>query len=97
MGMPRRLSNSSHCTPKRGPYRPGLGADLHRHPVRLDIGAAAAYWDAPAPMTGPVEVNGYLELNRIDAPDDFPSTIGIIRRVRMQWRRYRHLGGGDWR
>lgn len=72
------------------------GAEIHRHPVRLDIGGAVAYWDAPAPEAGTVEVTGSLELNRIDAPDNFRTTVGIIRRVRMEWQQYHHLGGGDW-
>ncbi len=74
----------------------GLSAEPNRHPVRLDIGRAVAYWDAPTPVSGTLSVTGSLELNRIDAPNDFPTTVGTIRRVRMEWQGYRHFGGGDW-
>ena len=32
------------------------------------------------------EITGVVSLNNIDAPDGFPATRGVIRRVRMEWQ-----------
>lgn len=33
-----------------------------------------------------MEITGVVSLNTIDAPDGFPATSGVIRRVRMVWQ-----------
>jgi hypothetical protein len=59
------------------------GETFARHAVRIDLeGGGALYWDAPEPVEGPVEVTGTVSTNNIDAPDGFPETRGVVRRVR---------------
>ena len=73
----------------RGVVRPLArwpGAEDGRHPVAIDVDGGTLYWDAPAPVTSTVEVAGAISYNNIDAPDGFPHTRGVIRRVRMEWR-----------
>ena len=66
------------------------GATEERWPVRLDLPGGSFYWDAPKEVeAGPVELRGYLLLVRHgDAPDDFPETTGIVRRVQVSATRY---------
>lgn len=71
------------------------GAEYQRFPVRVDLGAAALYWDAPAPVEGPIDIRGVCRHNNIDAPNGFPETIGVVRRVRMEWRTFEGNGKGD--
>jgi hypothetical protein len=61
------------------------GQEFGRHPVRIDVDNGAFYWDAPEPVTGEVEVRGTVSTNDVDAPDGFPETTGVIRRLRMVW------------
>ena len=61
------------------------GAELGRHPVRIDVDGGALYWDAPERLTGPIEVRGTISAHRVDAPDGLPETTGVLRRVRMVW------------
>ena len=61
------------------------GASPGRHPVRIDIEAGCLYWDAPAPVEGPIEVAGSVESNNIDAPVGVPETRGVVRRITMRW------------
>ena len=76
------------------------GAEHGRHPVRIDVTGAALYWDAPAPVGGPVEgpieVTGTVETNNIDAPTGFPETAGVIRGLWMVWRRPTRLDATTW-
>lgn len=65
---------------------PWPGTEDGRHPVSVSVAGATLYWDAPRPVDGPVEITGVVSLNNVDAPDDFPATRGVIRRVRMEWR-----------
>ena len=60
------------------------GTEDGRHPVSVSVGAATLYWDAPRPADGPVETTGVVSLNNTDAPDGFPVTRGVIRRVRTE-------------
>ncbi len=62
------------------------GAEFGRHPVRIDIEGGALYWDAPEEVTGPIDVVGTINTNSVDAPDGFPETSGVLRRVRMVWK-----------
>ena len=60
------------------------GTEDGRHPVSISVDGATLYWDAPRPVDGSVEITGVVFLNNIDAPDGFPVTRGVIRRVRME-------------
>lgn len=71
-------------------------AELSRHPVRIDLDGAALYWDAPRPVEGPLRVSGTISTNTMDAPDGFPVTVGVVRRVRMEWRDYVAGPDGSW-
>lgn len=62
------------------------GAGLGRRPVQIDLVGAALYWEAPEQVEGAVEVVGTICTNNLDAPDGFPDTTGVVRRVRMEWR-----------
>ena len=61
------------------------GGLLARHPVRVEADGAVLYWDSPAPVAGPVDVEGWIEANLIDAPLGFPMTHGAVRRIRLEW------------
>jgi hypothetical protein len=61
------------------------GAELGHHPVRIDVDGGVLYWDAPEPVSGPLEVTGTVSSNTVDAPDGFPETTGVIRELRMVW------------
>lgn len=54
--------------------------------MSISVDGATLCWDAPRPVDGSVELTGVVSLNNIDAPDGFPVTTGIIRRVRMEWQ-----------
>lgn len=71
------------------------GAEDQRFPVQVDLGAAALYWDAPAPIEGPIDMCGVIRHNNVDAPDGFPETRGVVRRVRMEWRTFDGDGQGE--
>jgi hypothetical protein len=77
------------------PNWPGEGFLVH--PVQIDLAGAALYWEAPDPVEGPVEVIGTVCSNSIDAPDDFPRTTGVVRRIRMEWRDYVMGSNESWR
>ena len=64
------------------------GGELGRRPVRVDVGAAALYWDAPSPVTGPVDLEAMVQYNTADAPEGFPETEGVVRRLRMEWKTF---------
>lgn len=68
------------------PLPPWPGTEDGHHPVAISVAGATLYWDAPRPVDGSVELTGVVSLNNIDAPDGFPVTRGVIRRVRMEWR-----------
>jgi hypothetical protein len=72
------------------------GAIPGRHPVQIDVEEAALYWDAPQPVDGAVEVTGMISSNNMDAPDGFPETRGVVRRVRMGWSDYAAGRQGSW-
>jgi hypothetical protein len=72
------------------------GQEFGRHPVRIDVDNGALYWDAPEPVTGEVEVRGTVSSNNVDAPDDFPETTGVIRRLRMVWHDVVMSPQGQW-
>lgn len=61
------------------------GGTWGRHPVRVDAGEVALYWEAPEPVTGAIELDARVEANTIDAPPGFPRTTGVVRRVRLEW------------
>jgi len=65
---------------------PWPGTEGGHHPVSITVAGATLYWDAPRPVDGSVELTGVVSLNNIDAPDGFPVTRGVIRRVRMEWQ-----------
>ncbi|WP_201464626.1 hypothetical protein [Janibacter melonis] len=67
------------------PLSPWPGAELGRHPTRLDADGAYIYWDAPSPVSGAVRVRGGLEGHTVDAPQGFPMVAGVVRRVRDVW------------
>jgi hypothetical protein len=67
------------------PLRAWPGAELGRYPVRIELDAGVLYWDAPEPVSGALEVAGTVSSNAVDAPDGFPETTGVIRRLRREW------------
>jgi hypothetical protein len=73
------------------------GAETDRHPVQIEVDRGVLYWDAPEPVEGIVEIAGSVSSNIIDAPEGFPATTGVVRRVRMEWREFVHDEGGGWR
>jgi hypothetical protein len=73
------------------------GAEFGRHPVQINIDGGTLYWDAPEPVAGPVEVAGSVGTNNVDAPDGFPETAGVLRRVRMEWQDLVMNPDGGWR
>jgi hypothetical protein len=83
----------------RGHARPAPWDDIEveagRHPVRVDVGPAALYWEAPEPVSGEVEVVGAIRRDAVDAPPGFPDTRGIVRRIRMEWTPYATLSSGE--
>ncbi len=72
------------------------GRERDRYPVRIDVGGAALYWDAPTDVQGRVGPVGHVEFNNVDAPEGFPQTRGIVRAVRMEWRDYVSDNGVEW-
>jgi hypothetical protein len=62
------------------------GAEFQRHPTRVDLDGAALYWNAPQSVAGAVEIVGTVSSNNVDAPQGFPETRGVVRRVRMEWQ-----------
>lgn len=77
------------------PTRPG--AEFGRHPIRIDVEGGALYWDAPERVSGAIEVLGTISTNNIDAPEGFPETTGVLRRVRMVWNGFAISREGVWR
>lgn len=73
------------------------GGEFGRHPVRIDVEGGALYWDAPEQVTGPIEVAGTISTNNVDAPEGFPETSGVLRRVRMVWNDFVISQEGVWR
>jgi hypothetical protein len=61
------------------------GGEYGRHPIRIDVDGGALYWDAPERIAGPMEAAGTVSVNNVDAPDGFPATLGVLRRLRMMW------------
>lgn len=72
------------------------GAELGRHPTRIDVDGGALYWDAPEPVDGEVELTGTVRHNTIDAPDRFPETLYVVRGLSMEWQELTHQGGQTW-
>jgi hypothetical protein len=35
--------------------------------------------------------------NDVDAPDGFPATTGVVRRIRMEWREFVQFKSREWR
>jgi hypothetical protein len=72
------------------------GAEFGRNPVRIDVEGGALYWDAPEPVTGSIEVAGTISTNDVDAPEGFPETSGVLRRVLMVWADFVISPEGVW-
>ncbi|NPC97440.1 hypothetical protein [Nocardioides sp. zg-DK7169] len=68
---------------------PWAGAEGGRHPTIIDADGASIYWDAPQSVTGPVDLLGVVSANNVDVPDGFPTTEGLVTRVRMEWQECR--------
>jgi hypothetical protein len=73
------------------------GAGLGRHPARIDVEGGSLYWDAPEPVAGSIEVEAVISTNNVDAPEGFPETSGVVRRVRMMWDFFVFGPEGFWR
>jgi hypothetical protein len=84
----------------RGHARPApwdeVEVEVGRHPVRVDVGPAALYWEAPEPVSGEVQVVGAIRRDAVDAPPGFPDTRAVVRRIRMEWTPYARLSSGEW-
>lgn len=75
------------------------GATLGRSPVRLDVGHAALHWEASAPVSGACTLVGSVYLaHHGEAPEDFPETRGVVRRLRLAGTLYeeRPPGSRSW-
>ncbi len=72
------------------------GAEDGRHPVAIDIRGGTLYWDAPERVEGTIEVTGTISFNNVDAPDHFPDTHGVVRRVRMEWQEFVDSDNRSW-
>lgn len=64
---------------------PRWGGERGPHPVALELDGAVLYWDAARPASGLVEVAGTVTFNNAAAPEGFPDTEGVLRRIRMRW------------
>lgn len=73
------------------------GAGFGAHPIRVDLEGGALYWDAPEPVAGAVRLVGTVSSNNVDAPDGFPRTSGVVRRVRMERQEFVMSPDGCWR
>jgi hypothetical protein len=71
------------------------GTEDGRHPVAIELDGGTLYWDAPERLEGTIEVTGTISLNNTDAPDGFPTTHGVVRRVRMEWQEFEFAQGGS--
>lgn len=72
------------------------GAERGRHPTVVETDGSTVYWDAPHPVTGPVDVTGVVSANNVDVPEGFPVTTGIVTRVRMEWQDHWLGDDGAW-
>lgn len=58
-----------------------------RADVRLRVGAAVLYWSAPEELVGAVTAIGTVhEDHHAGVPEDFPATMGRVRRIRVESR-----------
>jgi hypothetical protein len=74
----------------------GPGMQKNRVPTELTASGAFLYWDAPRPADGDLELLGSIHRDvGVTTPDDFPSTHGVIRRLRMESYLY-HLTARGW-
>lgn len=73
------------------------GGTMHGNPVQIDFAGGALYWDAPESIEGAVEVAGTVCTNNVDAPDGFPETTGVLRRIQMEWDDFVMGSDGAWR
>jgi hypothetical protein len=73
------------------------GAEPGRHPIQIDLAGGALYWAAAKRVSGPIEVAGTISSNDLDAPEGFPETSGVVRRVRMVWDDFVMSADGVWR
>lgn len=65
------------------------GLTLDHHPLRLDVGGAALYWESPVPVGAGVRtVTGVPVLDTHRVPDSWPLTRGRITRLRTEHRWY---------
>lgn len=71
-------------------------AGLGLRPVQIDLAGGALYWEATDPAEGVVEVVGTVYTNNLDAPDGFPQTTGVVRRIRMEWQDVELGQDGSW-
>lgn len=71
------------------------GTEDGRHSTAIAIDGGTLYWDAPERVEGTIEVTGTISLNNIDAPDGFPTSYGVVRRVRMEWQEFEFTPGGS--
>ena len=79
-GLVQRITGLARPFPASG--EPWAGGN----PVRIDAGGAALFWEAPAPVEGPVTLDVVISVDVLaDVPSGFPSTVGVVRRVRMAW------------
>lgn len=57
--------------------------------VRLRCGSAVLYWSAPEAVAGAATVTGAVhEDHHGYVPDDFPTTTGRVRRIRVERREF---------
>jgi hypothetical protein len=66
---------------------PWYSGEQGRIGVRLTRGTAFLYWSATRAVVGTVTLTGEVhEDHHADVPEDFPSTAGIVRRIRVETR-----------
>lgn len=84
--------HSQHLTALASPIA-WQGQEINHFPTELSAGETTLYWDAPEQVQGEVQLIGSIHRDvGVDTPEDFPSSRGVIRRLRMETRRYTNTG-----
>jgi uncharacterized protein DUF6578 len=73
----------------------GEAMEIDRFPTELSVGEATLYWDAPEQVEGELHLVGSVHRDVGNhTPEDLRSSRGVIRRLRMETRRYQKTGHG---
>lgn len=83
---PQPADTDAHADAVATPLDLWPGAELARHPTKIEVAGTYIYWDAPAPAQGAITIEGTITAHNTDAPEGFPMTTAVITRVRNIWR-----------